>query len=107
MPTQTIDNDLHALTHAVLLAGSVIQAEKAQRARYLPHLIQAQQLAENTDIEAHSELKRIALAAVKNTIQYVKTGRFIGAKLTRVAGARFEKELQRLAQRGDGKANGD
>lgn len=104
-----VNNEVDILTHAVMLAGSVVQADKAQQLKYLAQLKQSHELAQATTLEVHRELKRLALLTVSSAIRFVEKGKQSDAKLTMKNGQKAAKELgrlKRMAQRIE-KAVGD
>lgn len=92
------NRELDILNHGIMLSYSITQADKAKQRQYLPQILQAQAMVEQTSKESHLELKRLTLEAINHTINFIKTGRYLDAKLNEVTGKKYLKELERLQQ---------
>lgn len=96
MNDMNANNEVDVLTQALMLAGSVVQADKAQQLKHLARLKQSHELTQATTLEAHRELKRLTLLTVSSAIRFVKNGKQSDAKLTLKNGQKAAKELGRL-----------
>lgn len=102
MNDMNANNEVDILTQALMLAGSVAQADKAQQLKHLERLKQSHVLAQATTLEVHRELKRLSLLTVSSAIRFVENSKQSDAKLTLKNGQKAAKELgrlKRLAQR--------
>ena len=92
------NNEVDILTHALMLAGSVVQADRERQLKHLARLKQSSELAQSTTLEVHRELKRLTLLTVSSAIRFVESRKQSDAKLTMKNGQKASKELGRLAR---------
>ena len=92
------NNEVDILTHALMLAGSVVQADRERQLNHLARLQRSSELAQSTTLEVHRELKRLTLLTVSSAIRFVESRKQSDAKLTMKNGKKAASELCRLAR---------